>query len=135
MEIKEYTHYNEQEVLPLYAAVGWSAYTRDPAALKEGFAHSLLTLAAYDNGELLGLIRTVGDGSTIVFIQDLLVYPEHQRQGIGKALLEEVLARFANVRQIELVTDDRPQTVAFYQSLEFTELSQLGCRGFMRVKK
>ena len=38
-------------------------------------------MAAYDEDRLVGLIRVVGDGLTIVFIQDLLVYPQYQRQG------------------------------------------------------
>ena len=29
MEIREYTQYREAEILPLYAAVGWTAYTQD----------------------------------------------------------------------------------------------------------
>ena len=72
MEIKEYQKYCEDEILRLYASVGWTAYTDDPAALERGFRHSLLVLAAWEDGELTGLIRAVGDGATIVFIQDIL---------------------------------------------------------------
>ena len=72
MEIKEYRKYCEDEILRLYASVGWTAYTDDPAALERGFRHSLLVLAAWEDGELAGLIRAVGDGATIVFIQDIL---------------------------------------------------------------
>lgn len=130
--IVEYTKYNAEEILPLYEAVGWTAYTDHPDTLQKGFAHSLLTLAAYDGGQLQGIIRTVGDGHTIVFIQDILVYPEYQRKGIGSALLRAVLERFQDVRQIELATDNTPKTIAFYKSLGFLELSQIGCCGFMK---
>ena len=41
------------------------------------------------------------------------------------------LERYADVRQIQLVTDNTPKTVAFYQSLGFVELEKLGCCGFM----
>ena len=119
MEIRAYTEYNEAEILGLYESVGWSAYTDDPAALRNGFANSLLTLAAYEEGALLGLIRVVGDGHTVIFVQDLLVRPQFQRSGIGSALLRAVLDRYADVRQIELVTDDTPGTIAFYRSLGF----------------
>ena len=132
MEIKEYQEYNEEEILRLYAAVGWVAYTMDPAALREGYRNSLLTLAAYENEELLGIIRVVGDGATIVFVQDIVVFPEHQRKGVGSALLKAVLERFAKVRQIELATDNTPKTIAFYQSMGFREFSEIGCCGFMR---
>lgn len=133
MEIRAYTEYNEAEILGLYASVGWTAYTDDPAALRNGFANSLLTLAAYEEAALAGLIRVVGDGHTIVFVQDILVRPQFQRRGIGSALLQAVLNRYAGVRQIELITDDTPETAAFYRSMGFRELTELGCRGFMKI--
>ena len=132
MEIRAYTAYNEAEILPLYAQVGWTAYTQDPSALEQGFRHSLLVLAAYEQDALLGLIRVVGDGATVVLVQDLLVYPDKQRQGIGTALLKAVLERYSAVRQIQLVTDDTPKTIAFDRSLGFSDLASLGCRGFMK---
>ena len=131
MEIRVYKVFREEEILRLYAAVGWTAYTKNAAALREGFAHSLLVLAAYENDELLGILRAVGDGFTIVFIQDLLVDPERQRRGVGTALIKALMDRYPHVRQMELVTDDTPGTIAFYQSMGFTELSKIGCCGFM----
>lgn len=132
MEIREITEYNENDILPLYTAVGWTAYTENPKALEQGFKHSLLVLAAYEKDELLGILRAVGDGHTIVFIQDILVFPDRQRQGIGSALLKALLERYPAVRQIELVTDNTPGTVAFYKAMGFSEFSELGCCGFMK---
>ena len=132
MEIKEYRKYCEDEILRLYASVGWTAYTEDLPALERGFQNSLLVLAAYEDGELIGLIRAVGDGATVVFVQDLLVAPQKQRQGVGTALLKAVLDRYSNVRQLLLTTDNTPKTIAFYKSLGFSDLSTLGCCGFMR---
>ncbi len=133
MEIREYREYREEEILRLYQAAGWKAYTEDPEALRRGFEGSLLVLAAYDREELLGIIRAVGDGSTIVFIQDVLVCPERRRQGIGTALIKAVLERYPDVRQIELTTDNEPETKAFYRSLGFSEISEIGCTGFMKT--
>ena len=132
MEIKEYTEYNEDDIKKLYSEVGWYAYIVDMPTLMKGFKNSLLVLAAYENEDLVGIIRVVGDGSTIIFVQDILVFPEKQRQGIGTALLQAVLKRYANVRQIELVTDNTEKTITFYKSLGFRELTELGCCGFMR---
>ena len=133
MEIREYKNYNEQEILNLYSSVGWTAYTDDPMSLKAGFQNSLLTLAAYEGNTLLGVIRTVGDGQTIVYIQDILVLPEHQRRGIGTALVQAVLERFREVRQIMLTTDNTPKTIAFYESQGFVQLKKMGCCGFMKA--
>ena len=48
MEIRNYSTYNEKEILKLYSSVGWTAYTDEPQALKLGFQNSLLVLAAYE---------------------------------------------------------------------------------------
>ena len=132
MEIREYTNFNTDEILNLYTQVGWTAYTEDMPALERGYKNSLLTLAAYESDELRGIVRTVGDGATIILVQDILVYPKYQRQGIGTALLKAVLDRFSDVRQIQLVTDNTPKTVAFYNALRFVDFAEMGCCGFMR---
>lgn len=132
MEIREYKTYNETEILSLYASVEWTAYTAHPEILRNGFANSLLTLAAYEGEQLLGLIRTVGDGHTIVFVQDILVYPEYQHTGIGTALLQTILDRYSHVRQIELATDNTESTIAFYRAMGFRSMSELGVCGFMK---
>ncbi len=132
MEVKEYTEYNEKEIVRLYTKVGWIAYTDNLPILRRGFENSLLVLAAFEDNELIGIIRVVGDGVTIVFVQDILIVPEQQRKGVGSALLQEILDRYKNVRQIELATDNNPQTIAFYKSMGFSEFSELGCCGFMR---
>ena len=131
MEIREYTEYREEEIFRLYSEAGWIAYTENMPALRKGYQNSLLILAAYENGELSGVIRVVGDGFTIVFIQDLLVLPAQRRKGIGTKLLKAVLDRYPEVRQIELVTDNTPEMSAFYRSLGFSSLSEKGCCGFM----
>lgn len=132
MEIREYKEYNEEEIGCLYSAVGWVAYTQNLPALRKGYENSLLVLAAYEGDELLGIIRVVGDGVTVILVQDILVFPAHHRKGVGSALLKEVLDRYKNVRQIELVTDNTEKTIAFYHSMGFAELSQIGCCGFMK---
>lgn len=133
MDIKPYSQYDETQILPLYRAVGWSNYYNWPEMVKQAFAGSLCTLAAYDAGRLVGLIRAVGDGYSSVLIQDILVYPEYQRRGIGTALMREMLARYAHVYQIQLATDNTEKTKAFYRSQGFRPMEELGCCGFMKI--
>ena len=135
MLIKEYRTYNEKEIIDLYNSVGFTAYTKKPEILKSAYQNSLLVLGAYKNDKLAGIIRVVGDGTSIIFIQDLLVSPNYQRQGIGSSLMKEVLNRYTNVRQIELLTDkDDEVAKAFYKSLGFREFDDFNCLGFARFK-
>ena len=132
MTILEYDAYDEREILPLYASVGWTAYTDRPDVLRKGFENSLLCLAAYESDRMIGLVRAVGDGQTVVLVQDILVHPAYQRQGVGTRLMDAMLKRFPNVRQIQLLTDDTPKTVSFYESLGFKSVDAMGCKSYMR---
>ena len=133
MKIEEYKNFNMDEIKSLYDAVGWKAYTDNMTRLMKGYKNSLKVLAAFRDDELIGIIRAVGDGLTIVFIQDILVMPNEQRKGVGKSLLRAMIDLYPEVRQIELVTDIDPKTIGFYKSLGFKELSEVGCCGFMRL--
>ena len=130
--IREYTDYNEQEVLALYASVGWTNYTSNAQMLKSAFAHSLKIYAAYCDEQLVGLIRAVGDGFSVVFIQDLLVHPRVQRQGIGTALLRRILQEYRHVYQLHLLTENTEKTIRFYRSLGFTMDTDMDCRAFSK---
>ena len=59
MKIKEYTEFKKDEIWQLYTQVGWTAYTENMTALERGYKNSLLVLAAYENEELLGIVRVV----------------------------------------------------------------------------
>lgn len=132
VRIGEYHCYNEDEILSLYRSVGWSNYYESPDLLKNAYAHSLCVLAAYAGGVLAGVIRVVGDGNSIIYIQDILVSPDFQRRGIGAALLGAVLERYQGVYQKVLLTDDREETARFYERAGFRPAGELGCACFMR---
>ena len=77
------------DVLPIYEAVEWTNYTQNPEMLEVAYKNSLHVLAAFnEKGILVGVLRAVGDGASILFIQDILVTPEYQHQGIGTKLLQ-----------------------------------------------
>ena len=84
-----------------------------------------------DEDRLVGLIRVVGDGLTIVFIQDLLVYPHYQRQGIGQSLVQQTLERFKEVYQIQLATEQSDKNLAFYRELGFRRQEDFDCTGMI----
>lgn len=134
IEIKPDCAYTAGEMIPLYAAVGWTNYTASPEMLAEAYRNSLCVLGAYDGDKLVGIIRAVGDGVSIVFVQDLLVLPDYQRRGIGARLLKTLMERYAEVYQFELLTDDTPKTTAFYEAIGFTRADRLGCRAFIKMK-
>ena len=133
MDIRLYERYAEEEVLPLYESVGWTNYTRRPEMLRGAYEHSLLTLGAYEDGRLVGVLRAVGDGFSVVLVQDLLIFPAYQHRGIGSALMRELLRQCEGVYQVQLLTDNTPEHAAFYRALGFGDLSELGCAAYQRL--
>jgi GNAT superfamily N-acetyltransferase len=121
------------ELVELYAAVGWTAYT--PESLGKAIAGSSFVVTARLGGRLVGLARAISDDATICYLQDVLVHPDAQRRGIGRALVRAVLDRYAATRQKVLLTDDEPGQRAFYESLGYAEIRDFGpgtLRSFVR---
>lgn len=121
------------EILDLYEAVGWTNYTTRPERLRAGYAGSLAAWGAFEGDKLVGIVRVVGDGATIVFVQDLIVAPSHQRKGIGAQLMSAVINRFSCVYQMELLTDGGSVACALYEKLGFTRSDAMGCVTYIRV--
>jgi ribosomal protein S18 acetylase RimI-like enzyme len=117
--IKENTLIAKSQLLSLYKDAGWLAYTNEPNKLVEAIKNSLYVLTAWDDDKLVGLIRVVGDGLTIVYIQDILILKKYKRQGIGTLLMKKVIEKFQDVRQKVLLTEDSEETRGFYESMGF----------------
>jgi GNAT superfamily N-acetyltransferase len=110
-----------EDVLRVYASVGWTVYTRDPETIRAALAGSSFVAGAFVGERLVGLVRAVSDDVTISYVQDVLVHQDAQRSGAGAALMAAVAQRYAHVRQHVLLTDDESRQRAFYESLGFAE--------------
>ena len=110
---------NSESLLELYEDAGWIAYTKDLEKLQLAIAKSLYVLTARDKDKLVGLVRVVGDGLTIIYIQDILVLKKYKRKKIGMTLMTTTLDKFKDVRQKVLLTEDTDETRGFYEALGF----------------
>ena len=124
-----------EDVLHLYQAVDWTNYTNQPQMLEQSLAHSLAIYVARDGEKIVGLVRLVGDGFSSVFVQDLIVLPSYQRQGIGSDLMKEALGDFKDAYQVQLATEQTEKTLGFYRSLGFETLSTYDCTGMIWVDR
>jgi GNAT superfamily N-acetyltransferase len=110
------------EILDLYGSVNWQRYTEDPDQLIRALDASDVVIAM-EGDNLVGLARAVSDGETIVYVQDLLVRPSAQRQGVATQLMTWLLEPYAAVKQKILLTDDKEDQRLFYESLGFSIVS------------
>ena len=135
IKITKETSVSIDDVLHLYQAVGWTNYTNQPQMLAQALSHSLATYLARDGEKIVGLVRLIGDGFSSVFVQDLIVLPTYQRQGIGSTLMKQALSDYKDTYQIQLATDESEKTLGFYRSLGFETLSSFQCTGMIWVNR
>ena len=83
-----------------------------------------LTFGAYENGRQLAYARVLTDTVAFAYLGDVFVLSEARGRGIGKALLEAVLAHphVKHVRRTALVTDDAH---ALYAQFGFAPLDDV----------
>ena len=123
---------NVEDILYLYNDVGWSSYTKDRDYLIKSIKNSLKVISVWDKGLLVGLIRVVGDGHSIIYIQDILILQKYQNRGIGKRLIEIILDKYKNVMQKVLLTDKEEKNILFYKKVGFSMAEEFGCVSFVK---
>lgn len=123
---------NVKDILYLYNDVGWSSYTKDIDSLIKSIKNSLKVISVWDKDLLVGLIRVVGDGHSIIYIQDILILQKYQNRGIGKRLIEIILYKYKNVMQKVLLTDKEEKNILFYKKVGFSMAEEFGCVSFVK---
>ena len=82
--------------------------------------HALVFAGAYADGALIGFVRLAWDGGAQAFLLEPTVHPDFRRQGIGRSLVERVVA-VARERGMERVhVDHTPDLRDFYRACGFT---------------
>jgi ribosomal protein S18 acetylase RimI-like enzyme len=133
MNLKENFIPNIEDLMKLYNNVEWSNYTKHPDMLKNAYENSLYVLTAWDENQLIGAIRVVGDGYSIIYIQDLLILREYQHMGVGKKLLTEAVRKYKHVYQKVLLTENDPKTKSFYEKMGFKDSKEYGCLTYVII--
>jgi GNAT superfamily N-acetyltransferase len=113
----------------LRAAAGWSDPALDDDALAGTLAATWNVTARDDDGSLVGMGRVQDDG-LYASIWDMLVLPEHRRQGIGQELFERMLARCRGRSLVSLVAT--PYGAPIYRAAGFAEESRGSIALFLR---
>jgi len=137
IEYKEIKSISDSDLRPLYKSVGWVSYTDELSDLSILLTNCQLVYSAWHDEKLVGLIRTVGDGISIQYVQDLLVLPEYQKRGIGSRLLQQVIEQSQEIRQFVLITDgseENKAAIEFYKQQGLKTFDESGLCGLWRVK-
>lgn len=122
-----------EQVKEIYRKESWKAYLQDDGKLMRAFDNSMYLLGAFEGDKLVGFVRCVGDGEHILVVQDLIVEPEHQKQGIGTHLFTAVWEKYEKVRMFLVITDmEDAVDNHFYQSFGMKKLTECHMAGYIR---
>jgi ribosomal protein S18 acetylase RimI-like enzyme len=110
------------ELEELCDAVGWAR--RPLRKVKKALQYSFLVVSMWEQRgakrRLIGFARATSDHAFNATIWDVVVHPQFQNRGLGKALMRYTIKKLKSeeISNITLFAD--PQVVDFYRRLGFT---------------
>jgi predicted N-acetyltransferase YhbS len=68
---------------------------REPEKLRRACENSFVVCFAYDRNTLIGVGRAISDGEYYAGLYDVVVLPEYQGKGVGKAIVGAIHGRLS----------------------------------------
>ena len=101
----------------LRASIGWNRMERDLADPRQ---HNAFHMCCFDGARLVGYVAVVSNGVTDAYVQDLMVHPDYQHQGVGKQLMQRALDRLRaeDIYMVSVIYGDA-ELQTYYESLGF----------------
>ncbi|PZO19882.1 MAG: GNAT family N-acetyltransferase [Leptolyngbya foveolarum] len=109
------------ELEELCDAVGWSR--RPIRKVRKAIQHSFLVITMWEQKgtrkRLVGFSRATSDHAFNATIWDVVVHPDLQGKGLGKALMKQLIKKLRNedISNVTLFAD--PEVVEFYKQIGF----------------
>ena len=114
----EEKRFTQEQVQKLFLSVNWTSGNY-PKRLYKALMNSSTVLTAWDDEELVGLIRVLDDTEMLAQIHYVLVRPDHQGKGIAGTMLEHIKEKYKDFMYIDAMPEDK-NNVPFYEKHGFT---------------
>jgi ribosomal protein S18 acetylase RimI-like enzyme len=110
-----------EEYQKLREAIGWGS--TDTCITEAGLSNSLYSVCALFEDKVIGCGRVIGDGGIYFYIQDVIILPEFQGQGIGERIMNSLMEYLkANTRARTFVgLMAAKESAGFYKRFGFNE--------------
>ncbi|WHY75214.1 GNAT family N-acetyltransferase [Neobacillus sp. WH10] len=113
---------NFQQLLTLYESLGWNSLNLSVTELELMCRQSWYAIYAFDEQQLVGMTRIISDGVITGIICGVCVYPSYQSKGIGKEMLNRIIAHCEQKRVIpQLMCADSLES--YYETFGFQQFS------------
>lgn len=108
------------QLVSLFQAAAFWAQHRTRADMAIAVAHSYPVVTAWDGPQLIGFARATSDGVFRATIWDVVISPDYQGGGLGRKLVETLVAHphMSRVERVYLMTTHQQ---GFYQRIGFEE--------------
>ncbi len=104
------------------------------AEIAAEFATGTILKCHCEDGRIIGSVRCVIDDNNFCRIGKLVVDPEFQRRGIGRALMEAIEKRFAHTAGYVLFTSaDTPESCNLYRQLGYAVIAKKEAGGLLML--
>lgn len=106
-----------QDIL-INSTLGERRPVNEPERLQKMLAQANLIITARDEGQLVGVARSLTDFSYCTYLSDLAVDVAYQKQGIGKELIRRTKIESP---QAKLILLSAPAAIAYYPKIGMTQ--------------
>ncbi len=103
------------QLAALFNSVGWERRTTDRERLAQLVRGSLYVISAWEDNRLVGFARAISDGAFNAYISTVAVAPTHQKQGIGRELIQRLIA---DRDHLQFVLHANDNAYSFYLHLD-----------------
>ena len=91
--------------------------------IQKEFENGIILKAVNDGGKIIGSVRAYQKDNT-VYIGKLIVHPEHQKKGIGTALLHEIEIVCPSERYELFTSDKSKNNLRLYEKLGYRSFKE-----------
>ncbi len=106
-----------ERVAEILQTVGMTYH--DSATHKTAFENSYVVVFAFDEDEMIGFGRAISDGAYQAAVYDVAVLPDYQGKGIGKTIMDRIVAKCPNCNFILYAA---PGKDLFYEKFNFRKM-------------
>ena len=89
---------NVDEFNLLYDSVGWGAY--DKSISQRALDNTFYSVSIYEDENIIGYGRLIGDTICFMYIHDVIVKPEYQNKRIGSLIMNKLLEKTEELKMV-----------------------------------
>jgi len=127
VEVKIVKQADIKQLMAIYKNAGWwneKNDSVDPEFIQRIIDGSFCFAVAIYKDKIIGMGRSISDGCSDAYIQDVAVLSKYRRKGIGVLIMDEIIhfLKMHNIGWIGLVSE--PRAVNFYERYGFYKMNE-----------